>query len=346
MNKFSISQKIFDNYYAADYFKKTRTIINKFNPDQIVTMQWFQRNTDTVVCGIAVICEILKQSGVKTLSVEALEDGEIAQPNEPVLKITGKFIDFAHFEGLFDGILSRASTVATNAYKLKKAANQKLVLNMNDRMDYFLTQPIDGYASTIGGIDNLVTEASFEYLEITPDLQGTMPHALIASFNGDIIKAAYAYKECFPNNKLIVLTDYNNDCVTDSLKVAQEFKNELFAVRIDTSKALVDKSLQNQENIDNQLNGVNPQLIKLLRSKLDENGFNHVKIIVSSGFNEEKIKAFEAEETPVDIYGVGEALTRNKIGFTGDLVMVDGKPQSKVGRQNITSNRIKSIKYY
>ncbi|QEH62234.1 nicotinate phosphoribosyltransferase [Spiroplasma chinense] len=343
--KFNLDKRIFDDYYGADYFKKTKEILDKYKPNQQVTMQWFQRKNNTVICGIEMICELLRDSGVKNLIVEGLNDGDIANENEPVLKITGKYSDFAYLEGLIDGILSRASTVATNAFRVKNAANGKLVLNMNDRMDIYSTQQIDGYASYVGGISSLVTAASFEYIDLEANLNGTMPHALIASFDGDIIEATRAYKETFPNNNLVSLIDYNNDCVTDGLKVAREFKESLYAVRLDTSKALVDKSLQDLREEKDELHGVNPTLVKKLREELDKEGYNHVKIIVSSGFDEEKIKYFEQLNTPVDIYGVGEALTKNKVSFTGDLVLIDGKNQAKVGRQNISSNRIKSIKY-
>ncbi|QGS52313.1 nicotinate phosphoribosyltransferase [Spiroplasma tabanidicola] len=345
-NKFNIDLRIFDDYYSADYFKKTKEILNKYKPDQNVTMQWFQRKENTVICGIDIICEILRLSGVKDLIVEGLQDGDIAQPLEPILKITGKYKDFARFEGLFDGILSRASTIATNVFNLKRVANNKTILNMNDRMDFYNTQQIDGYASFIGGNNNLVTAASFEYLDLEPNLKGTMPHALIASFDGNLVKALKAYQETFPDNNLVALVDYNNDCINDSLLVANEFKNDLWAVRLDTSSALVDKSLQGVKEKDKELHGVNPTLVKKLRLALDNAGHNHVKIIVSSGFNVEKISLFEKENTPVDIYGVGEAITANKIYFTGDLVLINGVKQAKFGRENISSTRIKSIKYY
>ncbi|ARU91163.1 nicotinate phosphoribosyltransferase [Spiroplasma clarkii] len=308
-------------------------------------MQWFQRKNQTVLCGIDYIKAILKHSQVQDLHVEGLEDGTLVDANEPVLKITGKYCDFAHFEGLFDGILSRASSVATAAARLKKAANNKTIINMNDRMDVFSAQQIDGYASIVGGIENLVTPASFEYVLEKPILNGTMPHALIAAFDGDLVAATNAYLKTFPNHNLVALIDYNNDCITDGLKVAQVFQEKLFAVRLDTSKALVDKSLEGLTEVNDELHGVNPTLVKMLRQTFDDNGFKHIKIIASSGFDEAKITWFEAEKTPVDIYGVGEALTKTKIHFTGDLVQINGKDQSKFGRKNTFSSRLKSIKY-
>src|SRR5699024_10254599 len=70
---------------------------------------------------------------------------------------------------------------------------------------------------------------------------GTMPHALIQMFRGDIVAATRAYQETFPNDELMALVDYNNDVITDSLKVAKEFGRALSSVRVDTSNTLVDK---------------------------------------------------------------------------------------------------------
>lgn len=342
-----IDMKMFENYYSADYFVKTTTILKKYKQDQVVTMQWFQRTNNITLCGMKIVIEILRQSGLdfEQNEVLALEDGEIIDKMEPVLKITGHYQNFGYLEGVIDGVLSRASSVASNCKALKEAANGIKILNMNDRADFYENQQIDGYASYIGGIPKLVTPASYEFIEddniSLP--QGTMPHALIEAFDGDVLQAAIAYNETFPDNDLTVLVDYNNDCVTDTLIVARHFKDKLKAIRIDTSKSLLDKSLQDSEdNIDNY--GVSPALINNVRNALDNEGFNHVKIIVSSGFGLSKIERFVNEGVPVDAFGVGEALTKKVCQFTGDAVMINGKPQAKFGRQNFATNRIKRVK--
>ncbi|QHX36111.1 nicotinate phosphoribosyltransferase [Spiroplasma sp. TIUS-1] len=340
-----IDKRVLDNYFCSDYFDKSQKIAKAINSKAIVTMQWFQRKDNSTVAGLEYIFEILRLSGLSNkLQIEAIEDGEVVNNLEPVLKITGKYKDFVHFEGLFDGILARATTVSTNIRTIKKAANGKAILNMNDRGDYFLNQQLDGYASYVGGVDTLVTPASTEVVaKLVAKPTGTLPHSLIALFDGDLIAALHEYKKQFPNNNLVALVDFNNDVITDSLKVANEFGKELFAVRIDTSVSIVDKSLQTLKEKDKELHGVNPTQVKMLRKALDENGFNHVKIIVSSGFDDKKIKYFEDEKTPVDIYGVGEFILSNKINFTGDLVMVNGIERSKVGRKNSSNNKLKKI---
>lgn len=346
MKKIQFDSNLKSNYYLADYFDKTRFILISDNKDRIVTMQWFQRKEHSILCGIEYVIQLLKFiiPNYNNLKIQALKDGDVIEPSEPVLKITGKYSEFAFLEGLIDGILARATSIATNSRRIVDAANGKKVINMNDRADFFANQELDGYASYIGGIRTFVTESAIKYIDDinVKKPQGTMPHALIACYNGNVIEASKAFLKYFPQNDLVVLVDYNNDCINDSLKVANYFKKDLRAVRVDTSDSLIDKSLE-KYNGSEKINGVNPTLIKKLRAKLDQNGHSNVKIIVSSGFDEQKIKIFEFENTPVDVYGVGEAITRNKINFTGDIVMVDGEAQSKIGRKNIVSNKLKDI---
>src|SRR5437763_1505902 len=105
----------------------------------------------------------------------------------------------------------------------------------------------------------------------------------------------------------------------------------LYGVRIDTSETLVDKSVIPQMGTFKPT-GVNPQLVWNVRGALDNEGFRFVKIVVSGGFTVEKIRQFEEEDVPVDMYGVGSSLFQGRFDFTADVVRVEGKPVAKVGR--------------
>ena len=49
---------------------------------------------------------------------------------------------------------------------------------------------------------------------------------------------------------------------------------------------------------------------------------------------------------PVNMFGVGTSFVNNMTcGFTGDLVMLDGKPEAKEGRANYPSDRLKKVPY-
>ncbi|MBO5577915.1 MAG: nicotinate phosphoribosyltransferase, partial [Bacilli bacterium] len=218
------------------------------------------------------------------------------------------------------------------------------VFSMADRQDDYHTQVGDGYATYVAGIDRVSTDAQGKWWGGKG--MGTMPHALIQVCGGDVIKAAQIYHETFPNEKVTALIDYNNDVVTDSLKLARVLKTDLNGVRIDTSKALIDHYFDDKDTSGFDPHGVCKELVFALREALNKEGFNYVKIIVSCSFNAQKIKEWNELKVPVDLYGVGTYFVNNTTcGFTGDLVMLDGKPQAKEGRANYPSKRLKKVPY-
>ena len=311
--------------YTAIYFKKTTEIIKKHRPDSEVTIQFFQRQDDVMLSGIKESLEFLeKHTDTSKFEIKHLNDGDIINAMDIVLQFKGKYEHFGIYEGIIDGILARASSIATNAYRIKKLTNKEIIF-MGDRADHYLNQSLDGYSVALGGIKTQVTDAQIELHDGIA--VGTVPHALIQMFEGDLIAALKAYKETFPQEKLVALVDFNNDVITDSLKVWNEFKDELKAIRIDTSDGVSDAYFKNDEEF-----GVTPNLIKATRKALDEAGAKDVKIIVSSGFNEKKIKMFEELNVPVDVYGVGGSLLKITNNFTADAVVINDKKIAKVGR--------------
>jgi nicotinate phosphoribosyltransferase len=342
---FQFDQRLKEGFYTANYFLKTKKIIEHSLPNQTVTMQFFQWQNNLVVCGVDEAIALVHTFAIQpeTLIIEAVKDGDVVQQKEPVLRITGPYQNFGFLESTIDGILSRRSSVATNTKAVLDAAKGKPVFSMADRQDDYHTQMGDGYSSYIMGINKVSTDAQGSWWGGKG--MGTMPHALIQMCEGDIVKAANLYHQQFPDEKITALIDYNNDVIQDGLKVARAFKEKLGAVRVDTSSSLKDRYFDNVDTSSFNAYGVNPQLIKALRKALDENSFNHVKIIVSSGFNPEKISRFEDEHTPVDLYGVGLYLVTLRTNFTGDLVMLNGKPQAKYGRNLLNSDKLVKVPY-
>lgn len=343
---FRFDKKLGKGFFAANYFLKSNKIVKNFAPNHIVTMQFFQRKDDVKLCGvdeaIALIHTFAKHP--KDLVIEALNDGDIINYGEPVLKITGKYEDFGYLESMIDGILARRTSVCTNVYEVMKALKGNDVFSMADRQDDYHTQIGDGYATYVAGIRKVSTDAQGYWWG--GHGVGTMPHALIQVCGGDICKAADLYHKTFPNEKVTALIDYNNNVVHDAVMLAKHLGENLRGVRVDTSKSLIDHYFDDKDTSGFDPHGVCKELIFALRKALDDNGFNFVKIIVSSSFTAEKIAEWVKLKVPVDTYGVGTALCNNTtVGFTGDLVMLDGKKQAKEGRENIPSKRLKKVPY-
>jgi nicotinate phosphoribosyltransferase len=170
----------------------------------------------------------------------------------------------------------------------------------------------------------------------------------------------------------IALVDFNNDSVRDSLDVLQVLfdryrelmdedkaeeaaKYKLYGVRLDTSGSIRDVSVPPLGEPALDL-GVTPRLVFSVRKALDnawqswhlpqswQDGAKeycrNVKIVVSGGFNPDRISKFEHLGVPVDIYAVGSYLFNNNghtvTDFTADVVRVKVHGQwvdmAKVGR--------------
>jgi nicotinate phosphoribosyltransferase len=205
------------------------------------------------------------------------------------------------------------------------------VLFFGARHDYWGAQPGDGYAAHTGGASSVSTDAQASLFGGTGI--GTVPHSLIAAYDGDTVRASKSFATHCSGVDLIALVDYENDCVRTSLEVARALEGRLWGVRLDTSENLVDKSVIPQMGAFRPT-GVNPQLVWNVRNALDAEGFGEVKIVVSGGLSAARVREFEEEKAPVDVYAVGTWIVHDgKFDFTADIVMVDGKPQAKVGRE-------------
>lgn len=347
---FKFDERIKEGWFSAVYFLKTREIVEKKLPNNIVTMQFFQKE-EAVLCGTDEVIALVHTfaDNPHKLEIKSLKDGDKIKPYESVLTITGAYQDFGYLEGIIDGILSRRTSVATNVYNVVKAARssgkQKPVIFMGDRDDHYTQQAGDGYAAYIGGSTAQATHAMNEWWG--KEGMGTMPHALIQMFRGDVVAATKAYQDIYPEDELMALVDYNNDVITDSLKLAREFGESLNAVRVDTSRTLVDKYFLRNHHLMGTFDprGVNPELLFALRKALDEQGFSFVKIVASGGFTKERIKYFEDREVPVDMYGIGSNLLKIKIGFTGDNVLLNGSHSAKEGRKFWPNDRLEEVEY-
>jgi nicotinate phosphoribosyltransferase len=278
-----------------------------------VEMQWFSRRRGTtVVVGVDKALTMLRHCTgywkddefVETwgdLQVWAIHDGSLAHyngnPNQvkPVIRVRGRYRDFALLETPTLGILTRSSRVATNVYQTLIAAQGKPVYFFPARFDLHEVQAADGYAYDIA-----VERFNLDYAQklsplVSTDAQGdwwggagagTVAHAAIASFLSDTAEAMLCFASSLPATlPRIALVDFNNDSVADSLAVldamfaryrqlmddGDEIEAEkylLYGVRLDTSGSIRDVGVTLTG--DPQLDlGVTPRLVIIVRQALD-----------------------------------------------------------------------------
>lgn len=366
-----------------------------------VEMQFFTRRAGkTVIVGVDKALSMLRhctgyynEAGewVETwqgLQVTAVTDGAVThyQGNplqvQPVIKVYGRYRDFALLETPMLGILSRSSRIATNVYNVLKAARGKQVLFFPARFDLHEVQAADGYAYDIA-----IARFNHDYNEqlssyISTDAQGdwwggagggTLAHAAIACFFADTAASMMAFARHVPADiPRIALVDFNNDSITDGLRTLKAMFEQylalteagetteaqryvLYGVRLDTSGSQRDVGIPPLGDAALDL-GVTPRLVFAVRQALDtaweswelrpsqvdlaQQYCRQVRIVVTGGFNPDKIERFEKLAVPVDVYGVGSSLLANdkttNTDFTADVVRVkiDGTwyDMAKVGR--------------
>jgi nicotinate phosphoribosyltransferase len=337
--------RIREGYYSDKYFLRTRDVLAATNRNPIVTMQVFQKQQGWLggVDEAIAILKLCLTDGYAwgDIEVRTLRDGDRVEPRETVMLIRGPYVAFAHLETVYLGVLARRTRVATNTRMVVEAAWPKPVMFFPARFDHWLVQTGDGYAAHIAGAIGVSTDAQASWWG--SEGIGTVPHGLIAAYGGDAVAATVALAGQLPEEvQIITLVDFDNDCVATSLAVARALGPRLSGVRLDTSESMVDRSVIPQMGAFDP-RGVNPQLVRNVRVALDAEGFDYVRITVSGGFDPAKIRRFEEEAVPVDSYGVGSSLFSGRFDFTADIVMVDGAPISKAGRNYRPNERLERV---
>jgi nicotinate phosphoribosyltransferase len=307
-----------------------------------VVMQVFQKK-NAVLGGMDEAIAILElcSHDWEALTVHALHDGDGISPWETVMTIEGDYTLFAHLETCYLGVLARRTLISTNVRRVVEAANGKPILFFPARHDHHRVQTGDGYAAHVAGAIGVSTDAQASWWGGIGF--GTVPHALISAYGGNTVLAATKFAEhADPEVSIVVLVDFENDSVRTSLEVARALGSRLWGVRLDTSRQLVDRSLWGEMG-DFDPRGVNERLVRKVRDALDSDGFEQVKIVVSGGFDVDRIAEFERAGVPVDSYGVGSALIRGENDFTADVVLTHGRPSAKVGRSFRSNPRLELV---
>ena len=282
--------------------------------DMDVEVQFFTRRAGkTVVVGVDKALSMLRHcTGFFTengewvptwhnLWVTAVHDGATTEYHgdplqvQPVIKVQGRYRDFALLETPMLGILSRSSRIATNVYKVLRSARGKSVLFFPARFDLHEVQAADGYAYDVA-VERFNRDFGGQIRPyVSTDAQGdwwggagggTIAHAVIACFLSDTAAAMLAFADYVPADvSRIALVDFNNDSITDAIRTMKAMferynghmkagnrdeaqKYVLFGVRLDTSGSLRDVNVLPLGDPSLDL-GVTPRLVFNVRQALD-----------------------------------------------------------------------------
>ncbi len=222
-----------------------------------------------------------------TGSILAMPEGEIAFPDEPLLRVTAPFREALLLEsGLLQSI-GVSTLLATKAARIVLAARGRSIAEFGYRRAQapFLA----ARSAYIAGCASTSFLAAAHAFGIPSS--GTVPHSLIEAFPSEAA-AFRAVAEALDRYALLIDTYDTRRAIGTAITIAREVEerlgHRLAAVRIDSGD-LAEQS-------------------RFVRAALDAAGMDQVLVLVSGDLDEWSIAALIATGAPIDGFGVGTSL--------------------------------------
>jgi nicotinate phosphoribosyltransferase len=366
--------------FTDKYFLKTREVIGRYG-DIDATYAVFMRRPVVFTPRLAVdwLQEMAAARGSRFTIDSAYQEGDWVGAGEPLMYISGSLEHLVDLETVFLQKLGPPCVAAFNAFLMCTDLPQVAFLAMDARHCAGAEMAdMMAYAASVGsaraqretgakGFIGNANDATAHYFGNARGL-GTMPHALIG-YAGSTLRAAQLFHETFPDDNLYVLVDFFGHEVSDSLEVCRAFpelaREGRLGIRLDTHGGRFVEGLDTAASYavleahardairtyrsETELRwlvgtGVTAAAIYHVREKLDEAGFDRVKIIASSGFNPKKCKLMASARAPIDMIGTGSYLPEwwSETYATADVIAYGGVPRVKVGREFLFPERPKA----
>jgi nicotinate phosphoribosyltransferase len=257
-----------------------------------------------------------------TGTVWAIPEGEIFFPKEPVMRVTAPRIEAQIVETFLLNTINFQSMIASKTSRVVQAAQGRAVVDFSPRRDHGADAALKvARASFIGGCVGTSCTLAGQVFDIP--VYGTMAHSYVMSFETEL-EAFRAFAQDFPSNALLLIDTYDTlQGARHAVIVAREMETKghrLRGVRLDSGDLV--------------------GLSREVRSILDEEGLDYVKILLSGDLNEYKIQAILDAGGVVDFLGVGTELGTSRdapsLGGVYKLVKDNMGPRIKLSEGKVT----------
>lgn len=219
-----------------------------------------------------------------TGEIQAIAEGDIAFPDEPIMRITAPFPEALIIESGLLRAIGISTLIATKAARLTLAAGGRTISDFAFRRAHepFLAAR-SGY---IGGCASTSFVAAAREYDIPGS--GTVPHALIQAYS-DELTAFRAIANALPTFSLLLDTYDVQTGIDHAIQVAHESAEShghvLKSVRLDSGDLESDA--------------------RMCRARLDAANLHDVQVLVSGDLEEFRIRDLVRAGAPIDGFGVG-----------------------------------------
>ncbi|WP_299459149.1 nicotinate phosphoribosyltransferase [uncultured Microscilla sp.] len=225
-----------------------------------------------------------------TCDVEAVPEGTVVFPQEPLIRIKGPIAQCQLLETPLLNIVNYQTLVATKAARMNLATKGEPVLEFGLRR----AQGIDGglaasraaYIGGCGATSNVLAGRLFGI-----PVKGTHAHSWVMSFDTEM-DAFETYADVLPNNCVFLVDTYDTvQGVKHAVEVGKKLRaqgHEMIGIRLDS--------------------GDLAYLSIKAREILDEAGFPEATIVASNDLDENIINSLKLQDAKINVWGIGTKL--------------------------------------
>lgn len=228
--------------------------------------------------------------------IEAMPEGTVFFPNEPVLRVTGPLFEAQLLETVLLSILNFQTAVASKAARVRLAAGpEALLAEFGSRRAHGPQAAAwAARAAYLAGFDATSNVLAGQQLGIP--ITGTMAHSFVMAFE-DEAEAFRQYQATFPQHTIHLVDTY--DSLRGVQRALEVGGKDFLGVRLDSGDLC--------------------SLAQAARQLLDDGGRPDAKIFASNNIDEWRIAELRAGGAPIDAYGVG-----TRVAVPADAPTLDG----------------------
>ncbi len=224
-----------------------------------------------------------------SVDIEAVAEGEIVFPYEPLVRVTGPIMECQLLETALLNCVNFETLIATKAARVCMAAEAPVAEFGLRRAQGAAGGVWASRAAVVGGCASTSNVLAGKLFDLP--VSGTHAHSWVMSFP-DELSAFRAYAKAFPTNCVLLVDTYDvaqgiKNAITVGLEM-RERGEKLTGIRIDS--------------------GDLSWLAKMARTMLDEAGLTDCGIVLSNDLDEYTIRSIRDEGAQVMSWGVGTKL--------------------------------------
>lgn len=222
-----------------------------------------------------------------TGDVDAMPEGTVAFPDEPLLRVTAPLPEAQFVESRIINLLHLQTLVASKAVRVRLAAQGKVLADFGLRRAHGAEAGLlSARASYLAGFDGTATVLAGMRWGIP--LFGTMAHSFIQAHDNETL-AFERFVRSHPEGTTLLIDTYDTEAAARALgplalRLARDHIG-FSGVRLDSG----------------DLGGHARQV----RAILDASGLNDVRIFASGNLDEWSVQALQAQQAPIDGFGIG-----------------------------------------